>query len=219
TDSSTSSGTITSWSWNFGDGGTSTEQNPTYEYSSAGTYTVSLTVSDGTNSDTETKTNYITVEGVQQPGFTLKQGSLTTLNEDSEIEDLVVKEKLSIMITEAQDLATASDELIAGSVFRVAVETNGETIYDEEIDGTEFTEKGSNLVYKVDSTNYTLTPLKGKIKISDIGFDLFNKTQNPENPITVIVEVGAYRYEISPDTWIIKPTKKIVKAKVSNVTK
>ncbi|HLC15366.1 MAG TPA: PKD domain-containing protein, partial [Thermodesulfovibrionia bacterium] len=42
TDSSTSSGTITSWSWNFGDGGTSTEQNPTYEYSSAGTYTVSL---------------------------------------------------------------------------------------------------------------------------------------------------------------------------------
>jgi PKD repeat protein len=215
--STTTSGTITSWSWNFGDSGTSTEQNPSHQYTAEGTYTVSLTVSDGTNSDTETKINYITVEeAVQEPGFTLKKGSLTTLNEDSEIK---VKETLSIMITEAQDLETAANELLAGSVFRVAVETNGETIYEEEIDGDKFIEKGSNLVYKVDKTNYTLIPLKGKIKISDKGFGLFDKTQNPDNPITVIVEVGAYRYKISPDSWIIKQTTKVVKAKVSNITK
>lgn len=54
---------VVSWSWNFGDGSTSSLQNPSHVYTAAGTYSVSLTVSNGSTNDTETKTNYITVEG------------------------------------------------------------------------------------------------------------------------------------------------------------
>jgi len=54
---------ITSWSWNFGDGGTSTQRNPSHTYNTAGTYTVSLNITTAVGPDTETKTNYITVEG------------------------------------------------------------------------------------------------------------------------------------------------------------
>jgi len=64
-----SSGDITSWDWDFGDGGSSTAQNPSHQYSSAGTYTVSLTVTGPGGSDTETKTNYITVNGPPTAGF------------------------------------------------------------------------------------------------------------------------------------------------------
>ncbi len=46
--STTSSGTITSWQWNFGDGNSSTEQNPTHTYTEPGFYTVSLRVSSNT---------------------------------------------------------------------------------------------------------------------------------------------------------------------------
>jgi PKD repeat protein/uncharacterized protein YfaP (DUF2135 family) len=55
---------INSWSWNFGDGGTSTQQNPVYNYTTPGVYTVSLTVGNGISNDTETKTAYITAQGV-----------------------------------------------------------------------------------------------------------------------------------------------------------
>ncbi len=59
-----STGNIQSRLWSFGDGTTSTDVNPTHAYTASGTYTVSLTVTgfDGT-SDTETKTDYITING------------------------------------------------------------------------------------------------------------------------------------------------------------
>ena len=66
-----STGSITSWAWNFGDGGSSTEQDPNYTYSSSGTYAVSLTVEGPGGSDTETKTDYITVLVVGNPGMPL----------------------------------------------------------------------------------------------------------------------------------------------------
>jgi PKD repeat protein/C1A family cysteine protease len=61
-----SHGNITRWSWDFdGDGQEDASgQNPSFQYMTAGSYTVSLTVGDGTTSHTETKTNYIRVEGL-----------------------------------------------------------------------------------------------------------------------------------------------------------
>ena len=53
----------TSWLWDFGDGGNSTEQNPTYTYHVMGMYDVSLTATNEYGTDTETKTNFITVNG------------------------------------------------------------------------------------------------------------------------------------------------------------
>ena len=58
-----STGTVTSWSWDFGDSGTSTDQNPTYTYNDPGSYTVILTVTGPGGSDTQTKPDYITVNG------------------------------------------------------------------------------------------------------------------------------------------------------------
>lgn len=51
--STTSSGTITSWDWDFGDGGSANTQNPTNTYASAGTYNVTLIItSDQSCADT-----------------------------------------------------------------------------------------------------------------------------------------------------------------------
>ena len=41
-----------------------TQQNPVYNYTTPGVYTVSLTVGNGISNDTETKTAYITAQGV-----------------------------------------------------------------------------------------------------------------------------------------------------------
>ncbi len=64
-DLSTPSGSpIVFWFWDFGDGGASITPNPVYRYRDAGVYTVSLTVRDDLGQiNTETKTNYITVNG------------------------------------------------------------------------------------------------------------------------------------------------------------
>jgi PKD repeat protein len=59
--STTSTGTITSWLWDLGNGNTSTVQNPTDIYSIPGTYTVTLTVTGVGGSDTRMMVNYITV--------------------------------------------------------------------------------------------------------------------------------------------------------------
>lgn len=64
----TSSGSPDTWAWDFGDGGTSTSQNPTHEYLTAGTYDVELTASLGGSSDTTTKTAYVLVSAVPEPG-------------------------------------------------------------------------------------------------------------------------------------------------------
>ncbi len=45
---STGTGTYTTYAWSFDDGGTSTLQNPAHAYTSAGTYNVQLTVTNGT---------------------------------------------------------------------------------------------------------------------------------------------------------------------------
>jgi PKD repeat protein len=53
------------WEWDFDNDGTidSYDQDPTWTYNDVGSYTVTLTVSDGTNSDSETKQDYISVNG------------------------------------------------------------------------------------------------------------------------------------------------------------
>jgi len=59
-----SSNNPSSWEWNFGDGTTTFAPNPNHEYDDWGSFTVSLTVTNPAGSDTETKTNFITVNGV-----------------------------------------------------------------------------------------------------------------------------------------------------------
>ncbi|MCA8963546.1 MAG: PKD domain-containing protein, partial [Planctomycetes bacterium] len=74
TDSSYSSdpGGVLGWAWDF-DGDSvidSTLQNPTFVYANCGTYNVSLTVVDAAHpAATETKTGYITIDGLN-PDFT-----------------------------------------------------------------------------------------------------------------------------------------------------
>ena len=60
----------TSWLWDFGDGSSSTEQNPSHTYNGIGLYNVSLTASNEYGSDTETKTDFITVNGGSSTSLT-----------------------------------------------------------------------------------------------------------------------------------------------------
>jgi PKD repeat protein len=64
-DLSTGINPVISWQWDFNDDGVidSDIQNPAWTYTESGSYTVSLTVSDGTNLSTETKVNFISVNG------------------------------------------------------------------------------------------------------------------------------------------------------------
>jgi hypothetical protein len=59
----TTLGTVTSRTWNFGDGSSSSQNDPSHTYSSAGVYSVSETVIGPGGTDTETKNNFITVNG------------------------------------------------------------------------------------------------------------------------------------------------------------
>jgi PKD repeat protein len=59
-----STGFITSWLWSFGDGETSPDESPSHTYNYSGNYTVSLeAIHTYWENDTETKTDYIRVEG------------------------------------------------------------------------------------------------------------------------------------------------------------
>ncbi|MFZ5979686.1 MAG: PKD domain-containing protein, partial [Candidatus Zixiibacteriota bacterium] len=62
-------GVITDWAWNFGDGHVDSAQNPGHSYDAPGSYTISLTVTGPAGSDTETKINYITVNGGPAAAF------------------------------------------------------------------------------------------------------------------------------------------------------
>jgi len=65
-----STGEITSWDWDFGDGSAhSSAQNPAHQYTAPGNYTVSLTVTGPGGSDTDTKTDYISVDGAPVAAF------------------------------------------------------------------------------------------------------------------------------------------------------
>ncbi len=55
----------TQWLWDFGDGGTSTLQNPTYVYHNEGIYSVTLTVTNAIGTNSDTKVNFIIVDGVE----------------------------------------------------------------------------------------------------------------------------------------------------------
>lgn len=55
----------TYWYWQFGDGTISLEENPSHTYTSSGSYTVQLYVSNEYGTDIETKTEYITVDLVE----------------------------------------------------------------------------------------------------------------------------------------------------------
>jgi gliding motility-associated-like protein len=61
TDSSTASGSISSWSWDFGDGGTGVQQNPVHNYTSPGTYGVSLEITVNGCSFSVTKPDLINI--------------------------------------------------------------------------------------------------------------------------------------------------------------
>lgn len=62
----TSTGNYDASNWDFGDGATSSEHNPTHTYQEAGSYTVRLTVSGQGGSATETRTDFIRVEGQER---------------------------------------------------------------------------------------------------------------------------------------------------------
>lgn len=75
--SSTTSGTISSWSWDFGDpasapNNTSTLQNPTHIFSAAGTYNVIL-VSTASTGCSATTTIQVTVNPLPTPSFVYNQ--------------------------------------------------------------------------------------------------------------------------------------------------
>jgi PKD repeat protein len=56
---------ITAWAWVFGDGQTSTDENPTHTYADAGVYSVTLTVTNANGESSLTRTDYITVAGIE----------------------------------------------------------------------------------------------------------------------------------------------------------
>jgi len=62
----TSTGEIDSWAWDFDNNGStdSTLQNPSHSYTVKGSYSVKLTVSGPGGTDSETKSGYITANGV-----------------------------------------------------------------------------------------------------------------------------------------------------------
>jgi PKD repeat protein len=65
-----STGDYDSCAWDFGDSGTSSNcDDPSHEYTKAGVYTISLEVSGSGGSDTETKADYITVQGLAKANF------------------------------------------------------------------------------------------------------------------------------------------------------
>lgn len=66
-DSTSSTGTISTYAWTFGDGGTSTSANPTHNYAAAGTYSVSLTVTGPGGSNTLTRTAYVSASAFVPP--------------------------------------------------------------------------------------------------------------------------------------------------------
>ncbi len=80
---------ITSWNWSFGDGQTSDLQNPSHIFQSGGDFTVSLTVGDGTSENTETKLNYIHVEG--PAGTATLNGMVTNALDGTPIEGALVE--------------------------------------------------------------------------------------------------------------------------------
>lgn len=67
TDMSLPTGGIMVWEWDFNNDNIvdSYEQNPSYTFTQEGTYSVKLKISDGTNDLTTTRTDFITVTGVQ----------------------------------------------------------------------------------------------------------------------------------------------------------
>lgn len=68
TDTSASSGTITTWAWTFGNGATSTAEDPSYQYTTAGVYTPRLTVTDSNGLQRSYTGSAITVTTPGDPG-------------------------------------------------------------------------------------------------------------------------------------------------------
>lgn len=67
--STTPSGSITSYSWTFGDGGTSTSVSPTYTYAATGTYPVRLIIVNSSGCS-DTVTHNITINSATNSAFT-----------------------------------------------------------------------------------------------------------------------------------------------------
>lgn len=77
--STTSSGSITTWDWDFGDGGTDNTQNPSHTYTTDGTYNVRLiTVTD--EGCTDTITVPVTVHPLPVASFTATDECLNVPN-------------------------------------------------------------------------------------------------------------------------------------------
>ena len=71
TNSSSINSVATAWEWNFGDNSANvTTQNVTgHIYQIAGNYTITLKASNVAGSNTVSKTNYVSVYGIPDPGF------------------------------------------------------------------------------------------------------------------------------------------------------
>ena len=71
TDQSTSgSGTITTWAWNFGDGNNSSAQSPLHNYTGTGPYSVQLTVTNSNGCQNSITKNLTTISAEPQAAFT-----------------------------------------------------------------------------------------------------------------------------------------------------
>ncbi len=82
TNQSTNNPDSYSWTFEGGSPSTSSAENPTVSYNTPGVYNVTLTVSNGGGTDTETKNNYITVNGAG-PGLPSAAFSSSTTSGDA----------------------------------------------------------------------------------------------------------------------------------------
>src|SRR5699024_8952622 len=73
-----SSGNNLTYTWNFGDGNSSTVKNPSHIYNAPGNYSITLVVTNGAGkSDSKVKSNYITVNPLPEPSFSVNGNSCT----------------------------------------------------------------------------------------------------------------------------------------------
>lgn len=117
----TSVGSISSQIWSFGDNATSTVANPSHTYTNTGSFSVSLTVFGNGGSNTFTRSSYITIAGVPNPGaFVVVDTSQTRCYNES----------TSISAPAAGQPFYGQDAQISGTQSSYELGADGLTVYD-----------------------------------------------------------------------------------------